>query len=163
MSVCRFAAYWGRAAALVALLLTTAIAPANAQSDTPDQAAIRAALNRWTDAFNAGNADGTCALFAPDLQADVRGLPRKRDYAEQCAMLRRSLADRTRSYAYDKPAIHEIVVDRDMAIVRLTWTLRVKRKGTKQAAVNIEPGLDVFKRQPDGSWKIMRYMSFDAK
>ena len=24
----------------------------------------------------------------------------------------------------------------------------------------IEPGMDIFRRQPDGSWKIMRYMAY---
>jgi ketosteroid isomerase-like protein len=25
-----------------------------------------------------------------------------------------------------------------------------------------EPGLDVFRRQPDGSWKIVRYIAYEA-
>ena len=29
-------------------------------------------------------------------------------------------------------------------------------------ATSIEPSLDVFRRQPDGSWKIARFLAFEA-
>jgi len=44
--------------------------------------------------------------------------------------------------------------------VRLVWTLRV-RSGASTVESK-EPGLDVFRRQPDGHWKIIRYMGYEA-
>jgi steroid delta-isomerase len=31
-----------------------------------------------------------------------------------------------------------------------------------KAVESKEPGLDVFRKQPDGSWKIVRYIAYDA-
>jgi hypothetical protein len=28
---------------------------------------------------------------------------------------------------------------------------------------SVEPGIDIFRRQPDGSWKIMRYMAYSRE
>ena len=39
-----------------------------------------------------------------------------------------------------------------LAIARVVWTLKVASAGGKTAESR-EPGLDVFRRQPDGSWK----------
>jgi ketosteroid isomerase-like protein len=47
----------------------------------------------------------------------------------------------------------------DMAVVRLTWTSTVTG-GTGGEVKSVEPGMDIFRRQPDGSWKIMRYMAY---
>src|SRR5262245_3226924 len=98
---------------LVSLALASAAA---AQSDTPVQAAIRAALTRWMADFNAGRADKVCDLFARDLVAQYRGQP-ERNYDALCDLLRRSLADRNKSYSYAL-AIKEILVEGDLAVVR---------------------------------------------
>jgi len=46
--------------------------------------------------------------------------------------------------------------------VRLVWMLTVKRQGDLAGAITKEPGLDIFRRQPDGSWKISRYMAYES-
>ena len=72
----------------------------------------------------------------------------------------RSATDRRRStYSFD---IKEIIVSGDMAIVRLVWTSRVSQDGSSQVIETKEPGLDVFRRQPDGTWRIARYMAYEA-
>jgi steroid delta-isomerase len=128
-------------------------------SGEPAQAQIRAALAAWTEDFNAGRADKVCALFAPDAIANVRGAA-ERDYQAICELLQRSLRDRSRSYRYSH-AIKEILVAGDLAVVRLVWTLKVRRKGSRREATSVEPGMDIFRRQPDGSWKIVRYMAYE--
>ena len=142
------------------LLLLALFSPAAAQSDDPAQAAIRAALTQWMRDFNAGNADKVCGLFAPDLIAQYRGQP-ERDYTALCDLLKRSLSDRTRTYTYSL-VIKEILVADDLAVVRLVWTLTIKRKDSGGEMTSDEPGMDVFRRQPDGSWKISRYIAYDA-
>ena len=73
----------------------------------------------------------------------------------------RSLDDRTRKFSYALD-IKEIIVAGDLAVVRLTWTLTVRRNDAPDETITDEPGLDLFRRQGDGSWKIFRYMAYDA-
>jgi steroid delta-isomerase len=142
---------------LVSLAL---ISPAAAQSDTPEQAAIRAALTQWMADFNAGRADKVCALFAPDLIAQYRGQP-DRGYEALCDLLKRSLGDRNKSYRYAL-AIKEILVAGDLGVVRLTWTLTVRGNDTASETTSVEPGIDIFRRQADGSWKISRFLAYES-
>jgi ketosteroid isomerase-like protein len=72
---------------------------------------------------------------------------------------KRALGDEIRSWTYAQPDIKEILVFGDVAVVRLTWTSTV-RGGPEGEVKSVEPGMDIFRRQPDGSWKIMRYMAF---
>ncbi len=122
------------------------------------EAEIRQALIQWTDDFNAGRVDPVCALFAPDLIANIKGAS-ERDHAALSDWLRTALANPKVSYRYTLD-IHEILVSGDLAFVRLTWTLQVKDKGTeKLLETSVEPGLDVFRRD-HGRWRIARYMSY---
>jgi steroid delta-isomerase len=118
---------------------------------------IRAALAQWTAAFNARDASHICDLFAPDLRYDFRGLP-ERDYATLCALLKRALSDTTKKLDYS-PDIREVIVSGDLAVVRLVW--RVKLTADGKTVDTREPGLDVFRKQPDGAWKIVRYIAYE--
>ena len=128
-------------------------------ADTAAEKAIRDALTRWTADFNARDAARICDLFAPDLRYDFRGTP-ERDYNAMCGALKRALGDRSKTLTYSFD-IKEIIVSGDMAIVRLVWTSRLQ-SGSGQAIETKEPGLDVFRRQPDGTWRISRYMAYEA-
>ncbi|MGB2933166.1 MAG: DUF4440 domain-containing protein [Methyloceanibacter sp.] len=131
--------------------------PAAAAEDDAAPAEIRAALMAWTADFNARRADTICDLFEPGLVADFRGLP-EQHHADICARLRRVLGDDARGYHYAAD-IKEILVFGDVAVVRLVWTLTMTGGGETDE-ISVEPGLDLFRRQADGSWKIMRYMAF---
>jgi ketosteroid isomerase-like protein len=142
------------AASLVLVLTLPAVAAGPSPEDD-----IRAALQRWTDDFNAGRADKVCDLFAPDLRADVLGAP-ERDFETQCRMLRNALADPEHAYT-DAFSLKEVVIERDMAVVRLTWTETIRVKATGQVTTRLDEGLDVFGRGSDGTWRIIRYMAFE--
>jgi ketosteroid isomerase-like protein len=126
--------------------------------DAASRAEISAALNQWTADFNAGRADKTCELFSRELRADYRGLP-ERGYDGQCKILKQSLSDPTRRYSYAL-AIKEILVWGDVAVVRLTWTLTVRPEDGKAITAK-EQGLDVFRKESDGRWRIVRYMAYE--
>jgi steroid delta-isomerase len=111
----------------------------SAQAQSADETAIRDALTAWTQNF--------------------RGAP-ERSFDNICSLLRRSLADTTKRYSYT-PNIKEVIVSGDLAVVRLVWTLKVKRAGAAREAVSREPGIDIFRKQPDGSWKIIRYLAYE--
>jgi steroid delta-isomerase len=144
---------------LVFLSILLALAsPAGAQDSAKDERAIRAALAQWTADYNAKKADAVCGLFAPDLRYDFRGVP-ERGYKDICDLLQHSLRDPAKSFQYS-PEIKEVIVSGDLAVVRLVWTSRLTFKGGK-SEVTKEPGLDVFRRQKDGSWKIIRYIAYE--
>jgi len=147
--------FWAALLACIGLSLGAA-----AQSADKPETAIREALAKWTADFNARDSARICDLFAPDLVYDYRGFP-ERNYEALCGLLRRSLADRSKQFTYALD-IKEILVSGDLAIVRLVWTLRTTLPGAATAVESREPGLDVFRRQPDGSWKIVRYIAYEA-
>jgi steroid delta-isomerase len=122
-----------------------------------DEAAIRARFAGWTAAFNAGDAAGVCDLFAPDL---IYSLPEVTSgtQATICGNLAKILARSDIKLHYDLPAIHEIIVSGDIAVVRLTWTLTAEAKGEKD--MTTEEGIDIFRRQSDGRWSIARFVAF---
>ena len=89
-----------------------------------DEAAIRGRFAAWTEAFNARDAAGACDLFAPDLAYAVPDIPHG-SYATMCGNLTRVLGTPDLGLRYDPPAIHEVIIEGDLAVVRLTWTITV--------------------------------------
>jgi ketosteroid isomerase-like protein len=142
---------WVAAFALPVPTASTAVA-----SDGP--AAIMSALTGWTETFNARRHADVCALFAPDLVATYRGQP-DRNFEELCTLLQSSLQDPTRSYHYALE-LQEVLPSGDLAAVRLVWSLTVRGADGEILETVREPGLDIFKRQPDGTWKIARFVAF---
>ncbi len=137
--------------------LLAALAPAPALADAEaDEAAIAARLGAWAEAFNARDASRTCDLFAADLVSSMRGRPDEgRDAV--CRRIASALADRGATLRYT-PDIEEILVSGDLAVVRLVWTVTIQRGPSP--AVTKEPGLDVFRREPDGQWRIIRFLAY---
>ena len=83
---------------IVLIVICPSGSPSRAQSTETDQAAIRAALTKWTDDFNAGNVAAVCGS-APGLRYDYKGFP-ERGYQDICDGLRGSLTDQTKRYHY---------------------------------------------------------------
>ena len=110
---------------------------------------------------NTGRSNELCKLFPPELRYDYRGFP-ERSFADICALLQRSLADPSKRYAYDLEIKRGDGLGR-MAAVRLVWTLTIKHHGDPDhaSAVSKEPGVDIFRRRPNGSWQIVRYLAFE--
>jgi len=146
----------GLSPALLGLLVIAVPLRAGAEDSA---GAIKSALGQWTQDFNAGNAEKACALFAPDLRYDFRGYP-ERDYRDICGRMQRSLGDKSKTYSYDLD-VREIIVSGDIAVVRLVWKLTVTLPNGQQV-VSVEPGMDVFRKEPDGAWKIIRYIAYEA-
>jgi len=147
----------GVALALAAIAVGSACGSAKADAEA-DKAAIAARLHGFARAFNAGDAAGACAIFAPDLMSTVRGRADEgRDAV--CRRIAAALADHGTEIRY-APDIREIVVSGDLAVVRLVWNVSIRRGPTP--GVSKEPGIDIFRRQPDGTWAISRFLAFSS-
>jgi ketosteroid isomerase-like protein len=122
-----------------------------------DEAAIMQRFAIWTAAFNDKDAAGVCDLFAPDL---IYSLPElvNGTQATMCGNLAKLFSRTDLKLHYEVPAVHEIIVSGDIAVVRLTWTLTAEAKGVKDTTT--EEGIDIFRRQPDGRWSIARFIAF---
>jgi steroid delta-isomerase len=142
-------------AAMLALAVA-AIAGA-ARADDSAEGEIRAALEQWRLDFNARKTDRICDLFATELRYDFQGLP-EQNYEQLCARLNKALADTARTFNYGLD-VKEVIVRGSFAVVRLTWISTLTTADGKSETAN-EPGLDVFERQPDGAWKIIRYIAY---
>jgi len=137
------------------LALAVALVVLSPMARAADADDIRARLEQWTDDFNAGHAEAVCDLFSKEAISNYRGQP-ERNYEEICTLLKKSLADPARDYRYQLD-LREIIVEGDIAIVRLTWTLFVSPLNV----TSVEPGMDVFRKEADGKWRIVRYLAYE--
>jgi steroid delta-isomerase len=140
--------------AVASSIMTASVSRAD---DTTDKQAIVERLNGFSDAFNARDVPKLCDLFAPDLIATIP-LSAETSRDKLCGNLGRLLAMQDLQLRYDHPDIREVIVNGDIAVVRLVWTLTA-RKGDVEDSTP-EGGLDVFRRQPDGRWSIVRMAAF---
>ena len=138
-----------------------AMASGHAVADTPDRDAVQAVLTNFVRAFNAGDTDKVCDIFAHDLIYDYRGLPPDRTFKDICDGLRATLADRTRHYGYALDR-REIQVFGDVAIVRVVWDMTLTTGGAKPVRAQ-EYSMDLFRREPGGGWKLFRFNAYEAK
>lgn len=119
---------------------------------------IRAALEGWTEDFNGKKTDKVCGLFAADLIAHYGDHPEK-SYDSVCAQLKLSLTDPEKTYRYSLD-IREIIVSGDLAVVRLVWMLNVYDAEGKLLETTKDRGMDVFRLESDGKWRISRYIAY---
>lgn len=124
-------------------------------------AAIEQRLRQWTEDFNTGRVEAVCDLFAPDLIANYRGQPEK-SFDALCSGLQQSLTTGERNYRYALE-LNEIMVSGDMAVVRLVWHLTMTDKKTGATKTSSDRGMDVFTLQPDGQWRIVRYIAYEME
>jgi uncharacterized protein (TIGR02246 family) len=136
---------------VAAVFLLVSLDQVSAAEPESPEAAVRRVLAQWPKDFNARNKAGIFAFFAPDLVASYPGQP-DRDFEAMCKHLAAALDHPTRRFRYDAPQIHQVMVSGDLAVVRLTWTLRITAEKEEDKVVR-EHGMDVFKRQKDGTWK----------
>ena len=146
--------------AVLAIGLLARSVPALAMDMADGSATIRAELVAWTQAYNARQADKVCGIFSQDLRYKF-GAVQDRGYNDVCAALHRLLADETQHSHYTLD-LREILVYGDIAVVRLIWTLDSSQPGSNATVRSLEPGMDIFQLQNDGTWKIIRYLAYTS-
>ena len=112
-----------------------------------DEARIRARLSKWVEQFNTGDYAGAATIWAPDLIGVIPGRPDD-TYAREVEGARNAKPSPVRF----ELRIDEVLVDGDMAVVRDTW------RQLGGAKVVVFRSFEVWRRQPDGEWKIARWI-----
>jgi ketosteroid isomerase-like protein len=137
------------------LIVTAVLLLLFAASTSASEDEIRSRLEQWTADFNNRNKEAACELFSKSLISDFKGQG-EAGYETRCALITKALDDPERTYHYGLK-VKEIILEGSLAVVRLTWTLTI----TPGDIVSVEPGLDLFRREEDGRWRIVRYMAFE--
>jgi uncharacterized protein (TIGR02246 family) len=143
------------------LLGLTVLVDAPAPAFTEDKgvaAIIVARLTDWAEAFNARDISRTCDLFSVDLISTMRGRPDEGREAV-CGRIAKALAGRRSSIRYTLK-VREIIVRDDIALVRLVWQVKTGIGAINR--VSYEPGIDIFRREADGNWRIIRFLAFSV-
>jgi len=91
-----------------------------------------------------------------------RGQPED-TYNSLCANMQAALTDPAKTYHYDLEIKEILVLGRPRGRKASLDPFKVHPKdATASEVVTREPGMDIFHRQPDGSWKIQRYMAYES-
>jgi uncharacterized protein (TIGR02246 family) len=143
---------------LVLVLTFTLTHTSGGEGGEQSSVQVRAALVNWQDRFNARDSGAVCDLFAPDLVAVFQGQP-ERNFTQLCALLRSSVSDTSRNYHYDLD-VKDVFASGALGVVRLVWTLTITDNSGKVIDTSVEPGIDIFQRQRDRHWRIVRFVSF---
>ena len=119
------------------------------------RAAIRQVIAQTEAANNAGDVDAWLALFAPDAVYMAPGAP--------AVTTPEALRDVARTGFANRAAIRivavEIVVTGDWAFARTTVTGNVTLRDSGKVIPVDNKQIVVYRRQPDGAWKIARMIS----
>lgn len=132
--------------------------PAAVRGDTAeDEAQIRTSLARWVSSFNKGDLAAASEVWAPDMigwapEGDDDTYAREKEFAQKA---QGKAPDAT--YALD---INEVIVSGDLAVVRDTWT---ETPRAKPSSARVFRSFELWRRQPDHSWKIARWIDGPVK
>ena len=137
---------------LATVLATTLVAAFARGGAAQDESVIRSRLAGWVKAFNAGDLKAAAQVWAPDL---VGWAPEGEDdtYAREMEFASREAGKPpAATYALE---INEVIVSGDLAVVRDTWTETPRAEPAKARRFR---SFEAWRRQPDGSWKIARWI-----
>jgi ketosteroid isomerase-like protein len=141
---------------MITLALLATAGATRADSNAANAAAeqqIRAALAKWTAAANRGDYQSAFDVWAPDL---IGWAPAGADdtYQSEAESAKLPIRPPKTTYAL---TINEVIVDGSLAVVRDTWT-ETTRQESAPDKINTFRSFEVWRRQPDQSWKISRWI-----
>jgi ketosteroid isomerase-like protein len=113
--------------------------------------AIKADEKKWNDDFHAKNVDALLAHYAPDAVAVFPGAPSVTGDG-----LRKTYEDAVKDANFDVSfSSDKIDASGDLAYSRGHFTEKYTDPNTKAAASNGGSYITVYKKQADGSWKVV--------
>jgi len=134
--------------------------PASAASDS---ARIRTAIERGARGFERGMPDSILAHYAPDVILSYPGIP-DQDYRTLAQGYSQLPARPSWLSATTTPTFDEILVTRDLAVVRLRWTTTIREAAhdsfVARQTTRYLRDLQVWRREPTGEWRFVRGMHY---
>jgi len=118
-------------------------------------ASIRATLSRWAEAATAQDHQTTMAVWAPDLIGWYPGQPDD-TYEREATAAARPPDPRRR--VRTQVTVNEVLVSGRLAVVRDTWVVTQWQANPDSTVATIR-GFEVWQPQPDGVWRITRWIS----
>jgi ketosteroid isomerase-like protein len=135
-------------------LLAASIARgAQTSEEAKAEADIRQALAGWVEAANRGDWKAALKVWAPDLIGWYPGSPDD-TYAREAENAARAGEPRTK-YELE---IKEVLVAGSLAVVRDVWKFTTRRTAGAPTVETVK-SFEVWRRQPDGAWRISRWIS----
>lgn len=146
-----------RAGPLFAVSFLLAGAVPAAETCSPEPAVTRA-FEGFVNARNARDPDAVMSFFAKDALLSYPGHPDSGfDALREIFRKNYSNPDLQGRYSAD---IQEVQVSGGLAFVRVVWTADLKQKSTGRQVRTRDKDLEIWRCQPDGSWKLYRGLSF---
>lgn len=126
-------------------------APEMEDTRAQDEAAIRALRDAFLDSQQAGDAERNASFYADDAIIMNPGAPSEKGINA----IRTGLAGFFDDYEWDaQEPIEELQVTGDWAFTRTTWSGARTDKATGTAVTVSGKAVHIYRRQPDGAWKI---------
>ncbi|HEX8288888.1 MAG TPA: serine hydrolase [Pyrinomonadaceae bacterium] len=141
---------------LLSLLLSGGFVAAQKDADNQSVREVRSAVEKLAAGFNNRDAEAVVSSFASDAYIinPTRGTAHFKDLSEGV----------TKAYAAPGKnpytvliEIEEIQTSGDWAFVRLLW---LRERNTDKQIISKEKDLEIWRKQPDGKWKLARGYSF---
>lgn len=121
-----------------------------------DMRAVKASLEKLLRAYNRRDLEAAMAAYAPDSLLSYPGTPDS-GYAHARAAYARRFAGAPPFPVNISFRLEELQTSGDLAFARLLWL--VERDSDKKT-LSRHKDLEVWRRQPDGSWALYRGLSF---
>ena len=138
---------------LVLLLIPIGAIGADVSEGSAAEQEIRGALTRWVLAANRGDWKEALKVWAPDLVGWYPGEP-DTTYQREAENATRATTPRA-IYEVD---VTEVMVSGPLAVVRDIWTFTTPMPTGKPTVVRLK-SFEIWAQQPDGAWKINRWIS----
>lgn len=148
-----------RFAILLALLLAASSVAFNQLQD--DEKQIRKALGDWVEAANRRDRAAAQSIWTSDV---VGWFPSSDEFTIDAAFAVAGLPKKKgSSYSTYEIKIEEIAVSGSLASVHDIWTETLHFDGSKITVRRVIRGSEMWRKQPDGKWKIARWVSAPEK
>jgi ketosteroid isomerase-like protein len=129
--------------------------------DEKSEAQIRRALAAWVKATNRRDEAAADAIWGPNV---VGWFPEAPEFSGSAAFALAGKPERKgESYSTYEVKIDEVDVSGTMAVVHDIWTETKHFNGSTMTVRRVIRGSELWRLQPDGKWKIVRFVSAPEK
>ena len=146
--------------ALVCTVLAARVPPVRAQAPAPAAAVekqIRQSLANWMEATNHREDDKANDVWAPGV---IGWFPEAQVFRlEEAYRVAGVAKGNEKPYSTFELTIEEVLVGSNLAVVRDIWRETIHFPSTNATALRPIKSFEVWKPQPDGKWRIVRWIS----